>query len=731
MHSQPHTITSLLGAVLLSFASAFADPVCIDFEEYPVGANLPMGSKTESKRVGISIDAGLDGQGQPIPGASAAIIQFPQGSGNRALLLSNAKVCFDFACASQITLQWTNAGGFVAFTVNGDTIQLAGLQPGSHTVGGATVVITGTQGGTITVNPGGSNIMGFCIAGSELIIDNICHTPCPENPDCLDFEGLDSVLSPGDSFLEDGIEITAIPFQGNNGSLGIGINNLAKHYGQELAMFNAGIAFSRHCVSSAKFDVFQGAPGVEVSINGESILVNDIKDLNGITLGGVDLSFTYHKNAFSGIVTLVGQFGDFSISGSELFIDHFCAKPCARDCIDFEEELLGTVFDGGDSFYEDNIELFIGKYGPAPSPGTAVITDQRRANHLGQELHLKEVSLVLNDAPCIQTARFHFAQSSPGIELIINGDKRLIPSMAGLDGLTVGGATIEVFHEPVSFGIRGIVTLTGQIDDLSIGGVDLHLDHICLTFCPSPNCIDFEIFPWLSTYTEGDELVEDGLLMTVHKLIPLPAAPAPLVTITSDHAANHFGHEARLKDARLDIEFPCATSVTFRAFQHSSGFGLRINNIASSGNNLDELDGTTVAGSLINVSDGGNGSKIIQITGDIVKLGIGGTDMSIDHICHVPCSPPATFTLGRLYVFQGVPECLELPAAGPGELALRVEVTGSPTLTLFSSPDLGQTLPWAPVPGATFVPVCSQPGLRQVIVPMTTHRMFYRVGASE
>ena len=633
-------LTTLLGAALLSITTAFADPICIDFEEYNIGQELPVGSSFESKRVGITIENALNQQGQPIPNGFAEIIEFPNSSGNRMLWLSSAAARFDFACASEITLQWANAGGFVAFTVNNDTIQLGGLQAGSHIVGGADITISpGGSGGTITVDSLSTGIRDFTISGAEIFIDNVCHTPCPENPDCLDFEGIDRELAVGDSFVEDGIEITVIPFQGNNGTVDIGKDNLANHYGQELLISNAGISFTRGCVDAASLEIFQGAPGIEISINGESLLVNDLKDLDGITLGGVEIALDFHGSLPSATLSFSGQFDSFSIGGVELAIDHFCARRCVRDCIDFEEETLGTVFNIGDSFVEDNITLGIDKFSGGSGTGTATITDDRRANHLGQELHLEDAALTLVNAPCVQVMRFHFGEAKPDVGMVINGEDVTLPSMADFDGLTVGGASIEVFHEPVSFGIRGVVTITGQINEVTIGGLDLHLDHICLTFCPNPNCIDFEGFPWLATYGEGDVLVEDGFQMTVGK--HTTSSTNTFATITTEHSANHFGQEIRLNQARLTINVPCASSVSFRAFTHNA-FGVVIwaNGQPLAETDLINLDGQTVGGASISVTPGGNGSRIVTLTGTIIQFAIGGSNVSVDHICFTPCTPP-------------------------------------------------------------------------------------------
>ena len=637
MKTTPRSSATLLAAVFLLVGMAHATPVCVDFEEFNFG-NIPIGASFESQRVGIAISAALNEQGQPIPGAGAGIEEFPSGSGNRMLALSNASACFAFPCATLITLQWANAGGFVDLTVNNDTISLVGLQAGTHTVGGATLTIVPSgPGGTITIETASSGITSFCIAGSELFVDNVCHTPCPENPDCLDFEGIDKGVVVGESFFEDDLEILVIPFQGNNGFVDISTNNNANHYGQELALFNAGIAFSRGCAGGGTFEVLQAQQGIEVSINGESILVDDVKDLNGVQLGGVQIFVDFHGNRPSGTITLVGQFDEFSIAGAELYLDHFCMSPCPRDCIDFEEEMLGAVYPTGESFFEDNIELYIDKYSGGSGAGVGIITDAGRANHLGQELHLQDAALALRGTPCIAAVHFHFGQASPGVEIVINGQSAAFASMADLDGLTVGGATIEVFDEPVSFGIRGVVMITGQIADLAIGGLDLHLDHICLTFCPNPDCIDFEVFPLQATYGQGDVLMEDGFAMTVHRHM-LASMVDTEVEITSANAANHFGQEARLRNARIDLSSICASTVTFRAFEHvASQATLGVNGQNGGTGALALFDGNTIGGVSVSVQPGGNGSQVVTLSGTILQFEVGGIAITIDHICISPC----------------------------------------------------------------------------------------------
>ncbi len=67
------------------------------------------------------------------------------------------------------------------------------------------------------------------------------------------------------------------------------------------------------------------------------------------------------------------------------------------------------------------------------------------------------------------------------------------------------------------------------------------------------------------------------------------------------------------------------------------------------------------------------------------------------------------------------------------EIILRFANFDTPTPVIEESTDLGLTDPWTPVPGLTFDPVPGEPALLETTLtrPLSTPRMFFRIGAAE
>ena len=344
--------------------------------------------------------------------------------------------------------------------------------------------------------------------------------------------------------------------------------------------------------------------------------VQDLSSLDGATLGGVSISIESNQ------LTLNGLIESFSIGGKQIAVDHLCPMPCEMDCIDFEEETLGAQYFAGDRLTEDNITMQI-------SDGRAEIRGDGKAGFSGQDIALTGASLQL-DFACAEEISLHYGQYGGKGQVVINGAVTPFNEVQDLDGLTTKGVLLEVSYDLVNGGTRGVLTATGLLESFSIGGDSIFLDHICLTPCPDPDCVDFELFPFRAVYEVGTELQEEMTKLTVTSF-----GNDGLLVIGGDNAAGYLGQEAVLQNAGLDFRYPCASEVTFRYAKLgglSEQVSLTINGMSVTNTSFSNLDGTTLAGVTIAVT-----SAQVTLQGEIQQLIIAGENLAIDHVCQTQC----------------------------------------------------------------------------------------------
>ena len=629
----------LIAAAACLFSSIASAVECMDFESFDAPENFPVGSTITENNISGTILPGIRPDGTIATGGYARVIESPQGSGNNRFFLSNTTVCYDLGCGDNISFSYTNAGGYVNILIDGDGIQVAGLSNGNYTIGGANVNVAGS---TITVTMLTSGVETICLGGQEFIMDDFCYEPC-ENDSCFDFENLGTKEIPaGEGFIEDGHQVTITPFLDNPGSASSSDTGNAGHFGNEVYLKHAVMNFSFDCASGLMLNYAQTEAGVEICINGEMVIEESFTDLDGTTVGGVLVEI---KGGASGKITLTGFITQFSIGGTDIYVDHLCPMPCIMDCIDFEGETVDAVFPFGSTIREDEIDLEVGGF--EGEKGDAIIRDEGNAGHQGQDVELAKASLSIG-IDCAESIMLHFGQYEKGIELEINGEFISVISLSELDGVELGGVDLEVVHDVVTNdGIRGVLTATGLIQKFTIGGARLFVDHICIEACPDPDCVDFELFPFTGTYPVGTTLNEEMTSLTV---TPFQGINGTL-SISGDNLAGHLGNEATLTNAGIDVRYVCAESVQFNFRIVSGNIGLSINGESAIAANFAALDGQTLGGVVIDANVVSSGR--VYFTGMVQSLVISGEDLRVDRICYEPCDD-----LGMCIDFE------ELPAAG-------------------------------------------------------------------
>lgn len=158
-------------------------------------------------------------------------------------------------------------------------------------------------------------------------------------------------------------------------------------------------------------------------------------------------------------------------------------KEQPTDCVDFEQQVLDTVYHVGDIFTESGVEINIQSFGWGSdqlTTGYAKIENRQLAGHTGQDIFVGNVNLSFNFGGPRESLSLRFGEYGGYLNININGDLRSFQNFADINGATIGGVTISVISVVNGFGNeRGILQLSGTINSFAIGGQELCIDHVC------------------------------------------------------------------------------------------------------------------------------------------------------------------------------------------------------------------------------------------------------------
>jgi hypothetical protein len=462
---------------------------------------------------------------------------------------------------------------------------------------------------------------------------------------CIDFEGfgVGTSFAAGQPFYEDGVEmIPRLYSSGGEDFFGSAqIVATSPHIGNALGLSNATVEVDfGGCVQEVQLHYGNNGGNLNIAVNGDVV---EVKNLEPVYLIGGVAVLVDHAGP-GGTMRFIADTATIQtlrIGGQEFVVDHICYLPCENpSCYDFESIGAGQL-QAGDGFFDQDRYVEIRPLGS--EPGFAESSSVNAAGQLGAELALNGVSAFF-DIGCSGGAQFNYGIPDKGfITLVINGETVTTQDPATLHNQTVGDVLIQVSG--------GQIVLNGLLETLEIGGDGLFVDNLCLNPCPA-DCIDFEDLPARTELIKGDTLVEDGIEMTVDSL-----GPEGLLRIESDQRAGHVGQDAALLGASLTFDIPCAAQITLHFGQYAGGVRIGHGGAALDATEMTDLDGQNFQGVQIEVDAVNTGVGIVgtlTLTGEIADFTIGGTELVIDHVCHVPCVNPGCadfegFPPGRVY----------------------------------------------------------------------------------
>lgn len=719
-------LTSAIGVICIGGQELIIDDICFDpcdssdcLEFYGVGKEVTTGEAFTEDGLTVEV-TGFDGNTGTLSGVTENL------AGHRApeIELKNAGIGLADICASGIAFAFAELLDGIELCVNGECIttnsfvDLDGLVIGGATISVDAKLVGEVLTGTVSLN---GTIDSFQVGGRFLRLDHVCRQACERN--CIDFEeeAVRTKFVPGDVFSEDGYDFGFDKFQAGDASGVIDDQGRAGHLGQDLRLENAVFLGRFDCMEAFSVHYGHYAQGVTVSINGNSVTVPTMEDLDGVVVGGVALTVTYDlvNGGKRGVLEGLGQFDELVIGGALIYIDHLCLVPCPDpDCIDFEIFPLGAQYRETDFLVEDSTEMAVTGFGSGTA--TATMVDGNRAGHFGNEIRLQQAGLSIR-YPCAAAITFHYAIDNGPVALSVNGVKGAeVSKFDSYDGLSIGGASISVNGTD-----SGTVTITGTaLLEVVIAGTDLRVDRICHVPC-SGDCIDFEgILPGAS-WSLFQDFIEDGVEVRTFFLFDngLTVSLDPLMRTGTNQRAGHLGQDLRLTNATAQFDFQdqCVTNLSLHFGNYGSLVNIQINSDLIEAPNMAALDGQVIGGvtvSVIRFPVAGGHTGLLQLDGNIDSLYLGGTNFYIDRVCYEFCEP---ITLGQLRI-------IDVEDLSPTErrYTLEVEMTGPGILRLRANNDLGPTRPVQS--SATITPLASPPNTYRIQVsksPSSTPWFFW------
>ena len=481
-------------------------------------------------------------------------------------------------------------------------------------------------------------------------------------------------------------------------------------------------------------------PGLEgwtifVDLNGNGELDSNepftITDTNGdYSLSGLD-SGTY------AIAEVLQDGWRQTYPGS---VQYFELEDLPLDKIYKQDESFTTTGTLGDGV-TGQVTKFTGLDGTSTTSGLAAVVDNGYAGGGGQELFLANANVELDFGVPIAGLTFQFSDQGGTVNLMVNGDQRVVQDFLELDGLTVGGALVTVNTLGRTF---GRVTIEGTITSFAVGGQELAVDLLCVfqpgmhivtvgsgqtsgglnfgnqsdwgdihgtkwddangngewdkdesglegwtiyvdlngngeldsgepstttdvngdysltgldsgtytiaevlqdgwqqTFPGEPHYFDFSDLEIRDSYKYGEQFStvsteSDTAQVEVTSLLNADGtySSGGMITVGNNGYAGGNGQELYIYNANLEFSF--STSIDGLTFQFKDLGGivnLMVNEDQRAVEDFSDLDGLTVGGVLVTVTDLGNAVGRVSLAGTIQSFAVGGQGLAIDLLC--------------------------------------------------------------------------------------------------
>ena len=643
------------------------------------------------------------------------------GSGH-IMNLNNISIVIDFTAPGDARFEFLDLGGTVNIQVNGagpvieapdfPSLGTFNIAPGV-TMSTTWTTVGGGITGVVTLS---GPVEKLRIGGQELWVDDLeCDNGIGDDPgDCdyaVDYESLAvgtlygaPVYSPGDwCFNEDGIDVYVVDFDYGGGllfhqmevdpafgPLGAGRVMEVNNIGQLFDLGGLGIV-----TSQVTFEYIDYGGTENLQINGSPLMVGDLDTWSGLVLGGVHVQVAvvpYGAGQY-GEVTLTGNVVELRVGGQEFWMDDLCVTEYTgtADCdliVDHESLSPGDVWGGPVGtppgaviFSEDGIPVTIGilDAGGTPTYNYCEVVPAIFGVGTSNVMLINNVTNTyeIHATDIVSTEVTFVYLDQGGIEnLQVNGAALYVGELHLAPANIAPGVICNVSTWMTGGGLAGLVTLTGQVDRLLVGGQEFFIDEICVVGSGGPafpcdHLSDIESNPvgtgWGSSFANvpGDHMFNEDGLDAFCELYTDAFGGTQFGNARVDPAFPPFGTSQILTINNIGVRYDLtAVGVVDRVrLEYFDGAGtenLQVNGGTLYVGELNLVPANIAAGVTATVFENvgpGYTYGVLLLEGDVQTFVIGGQQFAIDNVCVMlegttavdPVTPKASLTLEPSY----------------------------------------------------------------------------------
>ena len=476
----------------------------------------------------------------------------------------------------------------------------------------------------------------------------------------------------GDSTIADGVPVSFgcfdwTPPQGTtcNGLARVDNNNWACGLGLDMNLnnINAKMDFLGSIGAQSDLQLLFGEYGgnLNIAINGQFMNFQNFIEIHGATLGGVVVEVNSGGLGNDcGMLTFHGITENLVIGGQELWID-WVNRDLNKCEYGFEEFTPGDRWWAGDSFMTaDGVPVQVHEFllpGGGTTSNYAEIGTAGLACDTGNELEVNNVrtrflyASTLGGPGAKSHVDFKFGHYGGPINFAVNGDLRIVPDFAALDGMTVGGCLIGI-PEGGPVNMCGLCVVDGNVDALEIGGQELWID--CFNYEEDPNggeqgeCedayVDYDDMTLATTFAMGDTATTSGIAGPVTiEFVPqllLDGTSYDFGGAVAQPVGLSCGDGMELQTYAISANHDFAGSigtlvnVTVKVADHGGPINYGVNGSIVAADFYADIDGITIGGCVLHVVSGGGVGECTElyIEGEVDNLVLGGGQHMIDCI---------------------------------------------------------------------------------------------------
>jgi hypothetical protein len=153
------------------------------------------------------------------------------------------------------------------------------------------------------------------------------------------------------------------------------------------------------------------------------------------------------------------------------------------NCYNFSDLVNGRSYNVGQTFTTSGVLLEVEQFqwgnSNWTSDGFVEVDDENYASGSGLDIQLNNVNVFFAFEYPVSEITFKFGEFGGNINIKVNGEFRNIDDLISLNGSTIGTVLINVNATQQRSNWYGNITLTGNINDFTLGGQELWIDDIC------------------------------------------------------------------------------------------------------------------------------------------------------------------------------------------------------------------------------------------------------------